>query len=104
MNKIARIRAEIESDLALNENYFANSDADNEAYCYARILLCKSLLKFIESLQGPSLPPYVNDAAQDYVESKKNDWLSTDAWDFVFEAFVAGAEWQKEQKIKEEQI
>ena len=33
------------------------------------------------------------EAAQDYVESKKNNWLSSDAWDFVFEAFKAGAEW-----------
>ena len=43
----------------------------------------------------------VEDAAQDYVEAKRNNWLSTDAWDFVFEAFVAGAEWQAEQSKEE---
>ena len=39
----------------------------------------------------------LDEAALEYVTQKKNNWLGDDAWEFIFHAFKAGAEWSLSQ-------
>lgn len=87
MSNIEKIKAEIERLMReTNDTQFEKG----ERY------MCRTILDFIDSLPEEKPSEDLEEAAEDYTDSKswaKENYLTP----YIRESFIAGAEWQKEQ-------
>ena len=92
---LTTIRAEIER---IYEDIVSNN-----IDCHPTTVL-DEILSFLDTLDSekPNNHEELDEAAHEYVTQKKNNWLGDDAWEFVFYAFKAGAEWAMAQGVTAE--
>ena len=120
METIDKIRAEIERIKKQDAVPFYPEETADQYYARGVLITCYNLLSFLDTLEEKpvevkfkpgmknvldALRPCnsekpnnhlegLDEAALEYVTQKKNNWLGDDAWEFIFHAFKAGAEWQ----------
>jgi len=71
-----------------------------ESGCASPIVICDTLLAFIDSMQEKPVTDDLEEAARKY-EENRNDLDARSDNEVVRRAFVAGANWQKHQMMKD---
>ena len=98
MNKVEKIKAEIEREINLCNKYSTlNLTESTRIGNNAQLTVLKELLSFIDSLEEP-ISEDLKKAARDasVCHSSKGDIFFSDS----YKKFIAGAQWQKEQMMK----
>ena len=100
MDKIQKIRAEIERRLNILTNVYAEQverkDEEMMNYYHGKVIALEELRPFLDTLSEEP-DKSLKEAAEEYI---KNGRYLPEAF-FVRPAFIAGAEWQKEQDVEE---
>lgn len=96
MNKVEKIKAEIERLIKEINLFTPNEDGKNDTYECGRLAMASDILGIIDSLEEEPVSNDLEEAAMQYAKSKHKDTTLQQivSWDFK-----AGAQWQKEQMI-----
>ena len=100
MNKVEKIKAYLERRIAeitdISQGYIANKQMSTE------YLLLFELLSYIDSLEKEPVSNNLEEAAHSYVNTTI-EWFDSEGNSCCYPAFIAGAQWQKENLWKDAQ-
>lgn len=91
MNNIEKIRQEIERRKKICEGIF---ERESDTYYQGKAVAYGELLPFIDSLPGEKPSEDLEEAAEKYADGEMMSGLAE-------RAFIAGAEWMREQMMKD---
>ena len=96
MNKVEKIREEVEKIAKSINPFLPDEDGNNSEYEAGRLAMATQILQYIDSLQEEPVSNDLEEAAHSYVDTTI-EWFDSEGNPCCYPAFKAGAQWQKER-------